>query len=99
MRRGPPQACPNRRAPTADQAPPGIEERRARPRAVPLLLWYYRTKYRLFAREERPRPPQRGPTMLELDALAQSGLRRALQLGLLPDIAPRLPEVLAARRW
>src|SRR4029079_14379222 len=87
LRRRAGQAGPNQRALTPDRAPPGIVERRARQRAGPLLRWYYRTKYRPFAREKRPRPPQRGLIMLQIDALAYSDLRRALELGLCPTIA------------
>ncbi|HEX7596235.1 MAG TPA: hypothetical protein VF387_07750, partial [Gemmatimonadaceae bacterium] len=74
-------------------------ERRARPRAGPLLQWYYRTKYRAFAREKRPRPPQRGLIMLQIDALAYSDLRRALELGLCPTISRLLRDGFALRRW
>ena len=74
-------------------------ERRARARAGPLLRWYYRTKYRPFAREKRPRPPQRGLIMLQIDALAYSDLRRALELGLCPTISRLLREGFALRRW
>jgi hypothetical protein len=64
-----------------------------------LLQWYYRTKYRAFAREKRPRPPQRGLIMLQIDALAYSDLRRALELGLCPTISRLLREGFALRRW
>ncbi|HEX2601493.1 MAG TPA: hypothetical protein VHL32_05205, partial [Gemmatimonadaceae bacterium] len=63
------------------------------------MRWYYRTKYRPFAREKRPRPPQRGLIMLQIDALAYSDLRRALELGLCPTIARLLREGFALRRW
>src|SRR3982751_4545862 len=86
------QAGPNRRSHTTERAPPGITERRARPRAGPFLRWYYRTKYQPFAREKRPRPPQRGLILLQIDALASSDLRRALELGLCPAIARLLRE-------
>ena len=99
VRGSPAQATPNRRSPTPHPAPPGITERRARPRAGPLLRWYYRTKYRPFAREKRARPPQRGLIMLQIDALAYSDLRRALELGLCPTIARLLREGFALRRW
>ncbi|MEA2762070.1 MAG: hypothetical protein QOD47_1354, partial [Gemmatimonadaceae bacterium] len=69
------------------------------PRAGPLVRWYYRTKYRPFAREKRARPPQRGLIMLQIDALAYSDLRRALELGLCPTIARLLREGFALRRW
>src|SRR3954464_5829439 len=93
------EAGPDQRAVTPDRAPPGITERRARPRAGPFLRWYYRTKYRPFARERRPRPPQRGLIMLQIDALAYSDLRRALELGLCPTISRLLREGFALRRW
>ena len=76
-----------------------MTERRARPRAGPLLRWYYRTKYRPFAREKRPRPPQRGLIMLQIDALAYSDLRRAMELGLCPTISRLMREGFALRRW
>jgi hypothetical protein len=56
-------------------------------------------KYRPFAREKRPRPPQRGLIMLQIDALAYSDLRRALELGLCPTISRLLREGFALRRW
>ena len=75
-------------------------ERRARPRAGPLLRWYYRLKYKPFAREKRARPPQRGLIMLQIDALAYSDLRRALDLGLCPTIARLLKsDGFRLRRW
>ena len=63
------------------------------------MRWYYRTKYRLFAREKRPRPPQRGLIMLQIDALAYSDLRRAMELGLCPAITRLLREGFELRRW
>src|SRR4030088_3455427 len=99
LRRGFAQARPCRGTLTTYRAPPGITERRARPRAGPFLQWYYRTKYRPFAREKRPRPPQRGLIMLQIDALAYSDLRRALELGLCPTIARLMREGLDLRRW
>jgi len=76
-----------------------LTERRARPRAGPLLRWYYRTKYRAFAREKRPRPPQRGLIMLQIDALAYSDLMRALDQGHCPTISRLLGENFELRRW
>jgi hypothetical protein len=76
-----------------------VTERRARPRAGPLLRWYYRTKYRPFAREKRQRPPQRGLIMLQIDALAFSDLKRALERGFCPNIARLLRENFELRRW
>ena len=62
-----------------------MKERRRRPRAGPLLRFYYRTKYRLFKREKRPHDGRRGLIMLQVDALAYSDLRRASGAGILSD--------------
>src|SRR5204863_8342912 len=94
-----PQTCRDKPALTPHRTPPSITKPPARPRAGPYLRWYYRTKYRPFAREKRPRPPQRGLIMLQIDALAYSDLRRALELGLCPTIARLLREGFALRRW
>ena len=40
-----------------------MKERRSRPRAGPLLRFYYRNKYRLFSREKRPHDGRRGLIM------------------------------------
>ena len=75
-------------------------ERRARKRAGPLLRWYYDLKYRPFRRERRPRDERRGLIMLQIDALAYSDLRRALEMGYCPTIARLLrTEGFDLRRW
>ena len=75
-------------------------ERRARKRAGPLLRWYYDTKFSAFRRERRPRDERRGLIMLQIDALAYSDLRRAIELGYCPTIARLLyTEGFAMRRW
>jgi hypothetical protein len=75
-------------------------ERRARKRAGRLLRWYYDTKFRAFGRERRPRDGRRGLIMLQIDALAYSDLRRAIELGYTPTIARLLhTEGFSLRRW
>ena len=77
-----------------------MKERRAHPRAGPLLRWYYAAKYRLFVREKRPHDGRRGLIMLQLDALAYSDLRRAIERGYCPTIDRLLREGdFAIRRW
>ncbi len=66
----------------------------------PLLRWYYALKYRAFRRERRPRDGRRGAVILQIDALAYSDLRRALELGYCPTIARLLGEEgFHLRRW
>src|SRR5215213_8683876 len=75
-------------------------ERRARSRAGPLRKWYLDLKYRAFRRERRPRDDGRGLIVLQIDALAHSDLRRALDLGYCPTISRLLREEgFALRRW
>jgi hypothetical protein len=75
-------------------------ERRRRPRAGPLLRWYYALKYRAFRRERRTHDGRRGLVMLQLDALAYADLRRALAAGHCPTIARLLAkESYSLRRW
>ncbi len=75
-------------------------ERREEPRAGPFLRWYYATKYRLFRREKRPHDGRRGLIMLQLDALAYSDLRRAIERGYCPTINKLLREGnFDLRRW
>jgi hypothetical protein len=77
-----------------------VTERRQRPRAGPLLRYYYRIKYRLFRREKRPHDGRRGLIMLQVDALAYSDLRRAMERGLCPTISKLLREGdFELRRW
>ena len=77
------------------------EERRRRPRAGPLLRWYFdKLKYRAFRRERLPRDERRGLIMLQIDALAHSDLRRAIELGYCPTIERLLRSGdFALRRW
>lgn len=77
-----------------------MKERRSRPRAGPLLRFYYKTKYRLFRRETRPHDGRRGVIVLQLDALAYSDLIRAIDRGYCPTIKKLLKEDdFELRRW
>jgi hypothetical protein len=65
-----------------------------------VLRWYYSLKYGAFRRERRPRDDRRGLVALQIDALAYSDLRRALELGFCPTIARLLnDEGFHLRRW
>src|SRR5918911_4038994 len=76
------------------------EEQRGRSRMGPLLRWYYAVKYRAFRRERRPSDGRRGLVALQIDALAYSDLRRALELGYCPTLARLLREDgYILRRW
>lgn len=78
---------------------PTIERRKSK-RAGPILRFYYRLKYGLFARERHPRDGRRGLLMLQIDALAYADLRRALRLGYCPTIRRLLAdEDFTLRRW
>src|SRR5918999_2383462 len=75
-------------------------ERRRRKRMGRVLRWYYSLKYGAFRRERRPRDDRRGLVALQIDALAYSDLRRALDLGYCPTIARLLDEEgFRLRRW
>ncbi|HEY7407189.1 MAG TPA: alkaline phosphatase family protein [Gemmatimonadaceae bacterium] len=75
-------------------------ERRRRKRMGRVLRWYYSLKYGAFRRERRPRDDRRGLVALQIDALAYSDLRRALELGYCPTIARLLnDEGFHLRRW
>src|SRR5918999_910829 len=75
-------------------------ERRRRKRMGRLLRWYYSLKFGAFRRERRPRDERRGLVALQIDALAYSDLRRALDLGYCPTIARLLDEQsFHLRRW
>jgi hypothetical protein len=77
-----------------------VKERRQRPRAGPLLRFYYRAKYRLFRSERRPYDGRRGLIMLQVDALAYTDLRHAIEKGFCPTIARLLREGdFELRRW
>src|SRR5919109_941988 len=84
----------------ASSIPAPRVERRRRKRMGRLLRWYYLVKYRAFRRERRPRDERRGLVALQIDALAYSDLRRALELGYCPTIARLLnAEGFHLRRW
>ncbi|HUF28951.1 MAG TPA: alkaline phosphatase family protein [Gemmatimonadaceae bacterium] len=51
-----------------------------------LLGWYHAVKYHAFRRERRPVDGRRGLVVLQIDALAYSDLRRALELGYCPTL-------------
>src|ERR687896_1799155 len=75
-------------------------ERRRRKRMGRALRWYYSLKYGAFRRERRPRDERRGLVALQIDALAYSDLRRALDLGYCPTITRLLEEEsFHLRRW
>ena len=77
-----------------------MTERRAYRRAGPFLRRYYALKYRAFVRERRPHDGRRGLIVLQLDALAYSDLRRAMERGYTPTIAKLLGEQgFELRRW
>jgi hypothetical protein len=77
-----------------------VTERRAYRRAGPFLRRYYAIKYRAFARERRPHDGRRGLIMLQIDALAYSDLRRAIDRDYCPTIARLLAEQgFDLRRW
>jgi len=77
-----------------------VTERRAYRRAGPFLRRYYALKYRAFARERRPHDGRRGLIMLQVDALAYSDLRRAIERGYCPTIQRLLEEQgFDLRRW
>jgi hypothetical protein len=77
-----------------------VKERRSRPRAGPLLRFYYRNKYKLFSREKRPHDGRRGLIMLQIDALAHSDLMRALERGWCPTIHSMLESSeFEIRKW
>ena len=78
-----------------------MKDRRSRPRAGPLLRFYYQSKYRLFRRERRPHDGRRGLIMLQVDALAYADLRRAIDRGYCPTIEKLLTEddTFELRRW
>ena len=77
-----------------------MTERRDRPRAGPYLRWYYASKYRLFRKEKRVHDGKRGLIMLQIDALAYSDLRRAIERGYCPTIVRLLNDGdYNLRRW
>jgi hypothetical protein len=77
-----------------------VTDRRGYRRAGPFLRRYYAIKYRAFARERRPHDGRRGLIMLQVDALAYSDLRRAIERGYCPTIQRLLDEQgFDLRRW
>ena len=64
------------------------------------MKWYYALKYRVFRRERRPRDGRRGLIALQIDALAYTELRRAIELGYCPTITRMVREEgYLLRRW
>ncbi|HUQ48500.1 MAG TPA: alkaline phosphatase family protein [Gemmatimonadaceae bacterium] len=76
-----------------------MTERRDQPRAGPYLRWYYASKYRPFRKEKREHDGKRGLIMLQIDALAYSDLRRAIERGYCPTIVRLLKGDNDLRRW
>lgn len=77
-----------------------MTERRAYRRASPFLRRYYALKYAAFARERRPHDGERGLIVLQVDALAYSDLRRAMERGYCPTVQNILEEQgFDLRRW
>ncbi len=77
-----------------------MKERRRRPRAGPLLSFYYRAKYWLFRKEKRAHDGRRGLIMLQLDALSFADLQRAFDRGYCPTIRKLLDSGdFRLRRW
>jgi hypothetical protein len=77
-----------------------VTERRAYRRAGPFLRRYYALKYRAFARERHPHDGRRGLIMLQVDALAYTDLRRAIEQGYCPTIGKLLnDQSFVLRRW
>jgi len=70
------------------------------PARTRLLRLYYALKYRVFRRERRPRDGRRGLIVLQIDALAYTELRRAIELGYCPTITKMVREEdHVLRRW
>src|ERR671915_1574457 len=87
-----------------NDAPSSIEHSkgssRGAARRARLLQWWYGLKYRVFRRERRPRDGRRGLIVLQVDALAYSDLRRALELRYCPTLARLIGEEgFTLRRW
>jgi hypothetical protein len=93
------QAGCDKGAATDDLRAPELTERRAQPRAGPLLRWYYRTKYKPFARERRPHDGRRGLIALQIDALSYADLIRAIKRGRCPTIAEMIANGSTLRPW
>ena len=65
-----------------------------------MLRWYHAIKYAAFRRERRPADGRRGLVVLQIDALAYSDLRRAMELGYVPTLARLLRRHgFHLRRW
>jgi hypothetical protein len=86
-------------ASTDNRRPAGLTERRAQPRAGPLLRWYYRAKYRPFSRERREYDGRRGLIALQIDALSYADLIRAIERGRCPTISRMIAEGCTLRPW
>ena len=77
-----------------------MKERRSRPRAGPLLRFYYKAKYHLFRREKRAHDGRRGVIVLQVDALAFSDLERALERGYCPTLRKLIDsDEFELRKW
>jgi len=77
-----------------------VTDRRAYRRAGRFLRRYYALKYGAFARERRPYDGRRGLIMLQVDALAFSDLRLAMEKGYCPTIGKLLTDQkFVLRRW
>ena len=64
------------------------------------LRWLFEIKYGAFRKEQRAPDGRRGLIVLQVDALAYSDLRRALELGYCPTIAHLLDDCdFSIRRW
>jgi hypothetical protein len=99
MRRRAGEAGIDKGAATDDSEASGLTERRAQPRAGPLLRWYYRTKYRPFSAERRPYDGRRGLIALQIDALSHADLARAIERGRCPTLSKMIAEGYTLRPW
>ena len=70
----------------------GDNQRSTLPLRTRVLRWYFGLKYRAFRRERRQDDGRRGLVALQIDALAFSDLRRAIELGYCPTISKLVRE-------
>jgi hypothetical protein len=83
-----------------DAGPREIPRRRRVGVRSRVLRWYFALKYRLFRKERRPNDGKRGLIVLQIDALAYTDLRRAIELGYCPTISRMVrEESYLLRRW
>jgi hypothetical protein len=99
VRRRSGETCFGQGAATDDSRAPGLTERRAQPRAGPILRWYYRTKYRPFSRERRAYDGRRGLIAIQIDALSHADLIRAIDRGRCPTISKMIADGCTLRPW